>query len=92
MIPRYALAPMAELFADEARYATWLEVELLAVEAQAKLGVVPQEAAAAIREPPPSTSRRSRHASRSPSTTSRRSSTSSRSVSERRTGPGSTTA
>ena len=41
MIPRYSLAPMAELFADEARYATWLEVELLAVEAQAKLGVVP---------------------------------------------------
>jgi adenylosuccinate lyase len=50
LIPRYALAPMAELFADEARYATWLEVELLAVEAQAKLGVVPQEAAAAIRD------------------------------------------
>ena len=50
MIPRYALSPMAELFADEARYATWLEVELLAVEAQAKLGVVPAEAAVAIRD------------------------------------------
>ena len=50
MIPRYALAPMAELFADEARYATWLEVELLAVEAQAKLGVIPADAAAAIRD------------------------------------------
>jgi adenylosuccinate lyase len=50
LIPRYALAPMAELFGDEARYATWLEVELLAVEAQAKLGVVPPEAAAAIRD------------------------------------------
>ena len=50
MIPRYALAPMADLFSDEARYATWLEVELLAVEAQAKLGVVPPEAATAIRE------------------------------------------
>jgi adenylosuccinate lyase len=50
LIPRYALAPMAELFADEARYATWLEVELLAVEAQAKLGVVPADAAAAIRD------------------------------------------
>ena len=41
---------MADLFSDEARYATWLEVELLAVEAQAELGVVPPEAATAIRE------------------------------------------
>jgi adenylosuccinate lyase len=41
---------MAELFADDARYATWLEVELLAVEAQAKLGVVPADAAIHIRE------------------------------------------
>ena len=49
MIPRYALAPMADLFSDEARYATWLEVELLAVDAQAQLGVVPATAAAAIR-------------------------------------------
>jgi len=49
LIPRYALSPMADLFGDEARYATWLEVEILAVEAQAKLGVVPAEAAAAIR-------------------------------------------
>ena len=50
MIPRYSLAPMAELFSDAARYATWLEVELLAVEAQAKLGVVPAEAVDAVRE------------------------------------------
>jgi adenylosuccinate lyase len=40
---------MADLFGDEARYETWLEVEILAVEAQAKLGVVPAEAATAIR-------------------------------------------
>jgi adenylosuccinate lyase len=50
LIPRYSLAPMAELFSDEARYATWLEVELLAVEAQAKLGVVPADAVAVVRE------------------------------------------
>ena len=50
MIPRYALEPMARLFTDEARYATWLEVEVLAVEAWAKLGVVPAADAAAIRE------------------------------------------
>ena len=50
MIPRYALEPMARLFTDEARYATWLEVEVLAVEAWAKLGVVPAADAAAVRE------------------------------------------
>ncbi len=49
MIPRYALAPMADLFSDAARYETWLEVEILAVEAQAKLGVVPAEAVDAVR-------------------------------------------
>ncbi len=50
MIPRYALEPMASLFTDEARYAAWLDVEVLAVEAWAKLGVVPAEDAAAIRD------------------------------------------
>ena len=49
MIPRYALPEMAELFTDEARLATWLEVELLAVEAWAKLGVIPPADAEAIR-------------------------------------------
>jgi adenylosuccinate lyase len=41
---------MARLFTDEARYRTWLEVEILAVEAWAKLGVVPAADAAAVRE------------------------------------------
>ena len=50
MIPRYSLPPVADLFTDEARFATWLEVEVLAVEAWAALGVVPPEAARAIRE------------------------------------------
>ncbi len=49
MIPRYALPEMAELFTDEARLATWLEVELLAVEAWAKLGVIPPADAEKIR-------------------------------------------
>jgi adenylosuccinate lyase len=40
---------MAELFTDEARLATWLEVELLAVEAWTKLGVIPSADAEAIR-------------------------------------------
>ena len=50
MIPRYALEPMAGLFTDEARFAAWLEVEILAVEAWAKLGVIPAADAAAVRE------------------------------------------
>ena len=49
MIPRYTLSPMADLFTDEARYAAWLEVEILATEAQAKMGTVPADAAVAIR-------------------------------------------
>ena len=49
MIPRYALPEMASLFTDEARLERWLEVELLAVEGQAEVGVVPAEAAAAVR-------------------------------------------
>jgi adenylosuccinate lyase len=49
VIPRYALPEMAELFTDEARLATWLEVELLAVEAWVKLGVIPPADAEAIR-------------------------------------------
>jgi adenylosuccinate lyase len=50
LIPRYSLPPVADLFTDEARFATWLEVEVLAVEAWAALGVVPPDAARAIRE------------------------------------------
>ncbi len=50
MIPRYSLPAVAELFSDEARFGVWLEVEILAVEAWAALGVVPADAARAIRE------------------------------------------
>ena len=50
VIPRYQLPEMAELFTDQARLATWLEVELLAVEAAAKLGVIPLADAQAIQE------------------------------------------
>ena len=39
---------MAEVWSDERKLATWLEVELAAVDAWADLGVVPREAAAAI--------------------------------------------
>jgi adenylosuccinate lyase len=50
MIPRYSLEPMASLFADNSRYGRWLEVEILAVEAWAELGVIPKADAIAIRE------------------------------------------
>ena len=50
MIPRYSLPEMAGLFTDEARFGAWLEVEILATEAWAELGVVPAEAALAVRE------------------------------------------
>jgi adenylosuccinate lyase len=44
---------MAALFSDEARLAMWLEVEVLATEAWAVLGVVPEEDAKAVRERAP---------------------------------------
>ena len=50
MIPRYSLPEMAALFTDGARLGRWLEVEVLAVEGWAKVGVAPPEAAAAVRE------------------------------------------
>ncbi|HLI16421.1 MAG TPA: adenylosuccinate lyase [Acidimicrobiales bacterium] len=53
MIGRYALPEMAALFGDEARLARWLEVEVLAVEAWAKLGVVPAADAAEVRRRAP---------------------------------------
>src|SRR5437763_1443627 len=40
---------MAGLFTDRGRFATWLEVEVLAVEAWAELGVVPADDAAGVR-------------------------------------------
>ncbi|MGH9279199.1 MAG: adenylosuccinate lyase, partial [Acidimicrobiales bacterium] len=49
MIPRYSLPEMAALFTDEARLATWLEIEVLATEAWAALGVVPEDDAKAVR-------------------------------------------
>ena len=53
MINRYTRPQMAVRFDDVARFSAWLEVEILAVEAWAKLGVVPQEDAVALRERAP---------------------------------------
>ncbi len=50
MIPRYSRPKMAALWEPEARFRIWLEIETLACEAQARMGLVPKEAAEAIRE------------------------------------------
>ena len=49
VIPRYSLPEMAEVWTDTTRFGRWLEIELLATEAQAELGVVPPDDAAACR-------------------------------------------
>jgi adenylosuccinate lyase len=53
MIPRYSPPDMAALFTDAARFSRWLEVELLATEAQAAVGVVPTADAATCRAKAP---------------------------------------
>ena len=49
MIPRYSLPEMAAVWSDERRLASWLEIELLAVEAWAELGTIPADDAATCR-------------------------------------------
>jgi adenylosuccinate lyase len=50
VIPRYAPKDVAELFSDERRFDTMLEVELLAAEALAELEVIPLVEAKALRD------------------------------------------
>jgi len=50
MIDRYTRPTMGAIWEDENKYRIWLEIETLAVEAQAELGEVPAEAARAVRE------------------------------------------
>ena len=50
MIPRYSLPQISDIFSDESRFGAWLDVEVLAVEAWARLGVVPEEHARIVRE------------------------------------------
>ena len=53
MIPRYAPKEMADLFSDEARFAMWLRVELLATDGWVAVGDVPAEDAAWCHEHAP---------------------------------------
>jgi adenylosuccinate lyase len=49
MIPRYARPEMTAIWSPETRFAIWLEIETLAMEAMGELGVIPKEAAASYR-------------------------------------------
>jgi adenylosuccinate lyase len=53
VIERYALPEMANLFADAARMQRWVDIELLATDAQERLGVVPVGTGAACRADAP---------------------------------------
>ena len=53
MIDRYSTSEIAEIFSDRSKFARYLEIELLATEAQAKLGVVPQTDAQTCRAKAP---------------------------------------
>ncbi|GAB2482437.1 adenylosuccinate lyase [Alkalibacterium psychrotolerans] len=50
MIERYTRPEMKELWSEENRYKSWLEVEILADEAWAELGEIPKEDVQKIRE------------------------------------------
>lgn len=49
MIERYTTPEMARLWAPEAKFALWLEIELLVCEAQAQQGTIPLEVADRLR-------------------------------------------
>jgi adenylosuccinate lyase len=50
MIPRYTRPEMGRIWSDENRFRTWLMVEVAATETLAEAGMVPEDAAKAIRE------------------------------------------
>lgn len=50
MIPRYTRPEMGRIWSDENRFRTWLTVEVAATETLAEAGMVPKDAAKAIRK------------------------------------------
>ncbi len=50
MIPRYTRPEMGRIWSDDNRFRTWLTVEVAATETLAEAGLVPRQAAKAIRE------------------------------------------
>ena len=49
MIPRYTNPEMGRIWSDQRKYETWLQVELAAVDAMARAGIVPDAAARDLR-------------------------------------------
>ena len=50
MIARYTNPEMGRIWSDQRKYETWLQVEIAAVDAMARAGIVPADAARDIRE------------------------------------------
>jgi adenylosuccinate lyase len=50
MIPRYTRLQLAEIWSPESKFGIWLEIESHACDALAELGVIPADAAKAVRE------------------------------------------
>ncbi len=50
MIPRYSRPQMQEIWSEESKFRIWLDIEIHACDALAKLGTIPEEAAKVIRE------------------------------------------
>ena len=50
MIERYTLPEMGAIWSEEAKFQSWLDVEIAATEANCELGRVPAEAVATIKE------------------------------------------
>ncbi|NCF78286.1 MAG: adenylosuccinate lyase [Alphaproteobacteria bacterium] len=50
MIPRYARPDMTALWEAESRFSIWWEIETHALDAMVKVGIVPEDAAKAVRE------------------------------------------
>jgi len=53
VIPRYSTPEMTAIWSDTAKFGRWLEIELLATEAHAAIGVVPEADAVACRKGAP---------------------------------------
>ncbi|HEY7797329.1 MAG TPA: adenylosuccinate lyase [Hyphomonadaceae bacterium] len=50
MIPRYSRPEMTAIWTPETRYSIWLEIETVAAEAMAELGMIPKDVPKAVRE------------------------------------------
>jgi adenylosuccinate lyase len=50
MIERYTRPEMGKIWSEQNKYSIWLEIEILACEAQSKLGIIPNDAVIEIRE------------------------------------------